>query len=541
MADVLTGFSTRKTPQSQKADPRQVKNSAGGHAFVVGDEARLLRFLTLGTEGGTYYVKAPELTRDNAQVVLRMAEKQPDVLLKTILDVSLGGRAPKQNPTLFALAIAVSVGDVETRAKALAALPQVVRTGTMLYQFVTYVKQFRGWGPALVKAVAGWYTGKTADEAALQAIKYRQREGWTHRDVLRLSHPKSTDPAMRALFDWITHNNVTDEAPRLIEGFLSAQSATDPKVWASLTREHRLTWEMLPDAALGHASVWDALLDVGIPQTALMRQLPRLTKLGMLPNTGGRTAEVVERLTDVERLKRGRIHPINVLVAQRTYASGRSARGESTWTPSRKVVDALDAAFYLAFGAVEPAGKRTLLALDISGSMTAPIANMPLTCREASAAMALVTLATEKDVEVVGFTGGGWYGWSNRQARDPLKDLTVLSISPRQRLDDAIRSISDLPMGGTDCALPFLYAMASKQDFDHISVYTDSETWVGAIHPHQALEQYEQYVGHEVRASVIGMTSTGFSVLPEGPRALQVAGLDSAVPQMLADFAGGRI
>lgn len=39
--------------------------------------------------------------------------------------------------------------------------------------------------------------------------------------------------------------------------------------------------------------------------------------------------------------------------------------------PSRQVVDALDAAFYASFGTVEPAGKSTMLALDVSGSMGA--------------------------------------------------------------------------------------------------------------------------------------------------------------------------
>jgi 60 kDa SS-A/Ro ribonucleoprotein len=43
---------------------------------------------------------------------------------------------------------------------------------------------------------------------------------------------------------------------------------------------------MLPDPALGEVAVWDALLDVGVPQSALMRQLPRLTRLGMLPDSG---------------------------------------------------------------------------------------------------------------------------------------------------------------------------------------------------------------------------------------------------------------
>ncbi len=72
------------------------------------------------------------------------------------------------------------------------------------------------------------------------------------------------------------------------------------------------------------------------------------------------------------------MHPIAVLAALRTYAAGRGARGRSEWSPVREVVDALDAAFYAAFGNVEPAGKRLLLALDVSGSMAAAsVAGVP--------------------------------------------------------------------------------------------------------------------------------------------------------------------
>ena len=102
------------------------------------------------------------------------------------------------------------------------------------------------------------------------------------------------------------------------------------------------------------------------------------------------------------------MHPIAVLAALRTYASGRGARGRGEWKPVREIVDALDAAFYAAFGNVEPAGTRLLLALDVSGSMTGgQVAGVPgLTPRDASAALALVTAATEQRYEFVGFFAG---------------------------------------------------------------------------------------------------------------------------------------
>lgn len=529
--DILRAINRRRTPQNQPADPRQEANSAGGYTFVLDDAARLRRFLTLGVDGGTYYASAGALARENAEVVGRMAAADPVTLVDTIVEVSTSGAAPRQNAALFALAYAASVP--ESAALALAALPKVARTGTHLFLFAGYVEQFRGWGRGLRRAVGGWYTAKDADAVAYQAVKYRQREGWSHRDLLRLAHPVTADPALRATFDWVVRGATGEQTPALVEAFLKAQEATDPSTWSALVREGDLTWEMLPDAALAEPAVWDALLDVGMPATALMRQLPRLTRLGLLPDVGGRTDEVASLLADPERLRRARVHPVNVLVAQRTYASGRSARGTGTWEPTQRIVDALDAGFYAAFGAVEPAGKRMLLAVDVSGSMSAPIAGMPLTAREASAALALVQLATEPGSSAIGFAAGSDGSW------DPPA-IKPLRISPRRRLDDALRVVDDMPMGGTDCAQPMLYALANGMEVDTFVVYTDNETWHGDIHPHQALRQYRERTGIPAQLVVVGMTATEFSIAdPADPGMLDVAGFDAAVPSLISQFARG--
>ena len=73
MSDPLALISTRQTPQTEPADPRQQQNDAGGYTFVPDDLARLRRFLTLGSTGGTYYTGERELTRKNAGLVLELA------------------------------------------------------------------------------------------------------------------------------------------------------------------------------------------------------------------------------------------------------------------------------------------------------------------------------------------------------------------------------------------------------------------------------------------------------------------------------------
>lgn len=555
--DPLSTVNTRQTPQTQRADARQVRNNAGGYVFATSDVERLRRFLTLGTTGGTYYVSQQNLTTDNAQLVLDMARSQPELVVNEVVRISTGGLAPRQQPGLFALAAVASHADVDGRRLALERLRDVARTGTTLFQFIQYAENMRGWGPTLRRAVQRWYLAPPVERVAFQAVKYRQREGWTHRDVLRLSHPKprKDDVERRALFDWICgrRDDFTDltDVPtsendplRIVEGYERVQRTNSAAEAVGIIRTYRLPWEALPDQLMNDASIWNALLDNGLPQTALIRQLPRLTRIGVLTARGNQTRNVVKQLTNPELLQRGRIHPVNVLTAQRTYTQGYSYRGSTSWAPVRPIIDALDQAFYAAYGAVAPTGKRLCLALDVSGSMTSRIGDMPVSAREASAALALVTANVEDDYEILGFTARSRTS-GGRQPRSWLDvqrntGVSPLTISPRQRLDDAVRAVSSLPFGYTDCALPITHALNNNLEFDAFIVYTDNESYAGPVHVHQALRRYRERTGIAARLIVVAMTATRFSVAdPNDPLSLDVAGFDASTPSVISNFVTG--
>ena len=51
-----------------------VKNNAGGYVFQVSPEARLDRFMILGTESGSYNCKAREMTLDNTFAITEIAK-----------------------------------------------------------------------------------------------------------------------------------------------------------------------------------------------------------------------------------------------------------------------------------------------------------------------------------------------------------------------------------------------------------------------------------------------------------------------------------
>lgn len=524
------------TPQHQPL-PGQVANAAGGHAYPLTDWQRLERLLILGTEGGTYYASERNLTVENALAAQRCLAADGARFLQTLLAVSDGGRAPKHDPALFLLALAAGKGDEATRKAALAALPRVARTGAHLLRFAAYVEGFRGWGRGLKRAVANWYLTMPLDRLVLQVIKYQGRvteEGkaasrWSHRDLLRLAHPATEEPARQALFAAIVRPAEVATLPaglERLEAMRQLAGIADPAAAAALIRQQRLPRECVPGELLRHPAVWEALLEE-MPVTAALRALGKLTEVGLL-NAGSPGARlVIQRLTDRERLRAARVHPLAVLLALATYRQGRGLRGSLTWQPQAAVLDALDQAFTLAFGTLLPTGKRLLIGLDVSGSMDGSyLAGTPLSAREAAAALALVTLRTEREVTVMAFQEG----------------LVPLALSARQRLDDVIRQTRGLPFGRTDCAQPMLAAQRQGLSVDAFVVLTDNETWYGQVHPAEALRAYRRASGLAAKLVVVGMTATGYSIAdPTDAGMLDVVGFDTAAPVVMNDFIADRL
>ncbi|HKC77877.1 MAG TPA: TROVE domain-containing protein, partial [Gaiellaceae bacterium] len=305
----LKRYRKNRVPQWEPL-PGQVENSDVGYSWPVDEWTRLRRFLILGSEGGSYYASEWKLTRENAEAVERAVRADGKRAVREIVDVSLEGRAPKNDPALFALAVAAGVGDDETRKRALEMLPHVARTGTHLFQFATFVEGFRGWGRSLRRAVGHWYADKTVDELALQAVKYRQRDGVSHRDLLRLAHPAKSisagNPTIRVsdehrrLFEWIVRGGETDGLPHLVEGFVRVQKVDAPKLAAELVREYGLPREAVRPEHLRSPEVWEALLE-DMPLTALVRNLATMTRVGVLTPGSDATARVLEKLADGKR------------------------------------------------------------------------------------------------------------------------------------------------------------------------------------------------------------------------------------------------
>lgn len=517
MANYATHITTGNQSEQVRSD--QIKNSTGGFVFGLDIWQRLERFLILGSDANTYYATARALTRENAKVVEECWLEnsfQTALMIKTI---SEEGRAAKNDATIFALALGVvSTKDV-ARTDAYLAVPSVCRTGTHLFQFVNYCSILgKGWGRGMKRAVGGWMDSKSQDDLAYQMIKYRSREGYDWNRLVDLAHPTVHGP----LYEWIVGKETAD-APGIIELFEAAQAGT-----LTIEAYPQLPWEAFPTEKLNDPALWNMLLpSMGI--TALVRNLGKMTSIGIFKPLSGNVSIVCDKLRDQVLIQRSRLHPLSILTALSTYSQGHGTKGSLTWTPNQLIVRALNDAFYLAFQNVTPSGEKIMLALDVSSSMTThKIMNSAVNAREGAAAMALVTATVEDNVHIVGFGRLGGYNTTN---------IVPVPISAGQRLDDAVHIMAEIPFGGTDCAAPVRYAIENNLEVDKIVIYTDNETYGSGTQCFQLVNEYRKKTGRNLKLVVVGMVSNGFTIAdPRDPGMLDVVGFDTATPALISSF-----
>lgn len=529
MSYLLKAATQKQAPQNRQIPGREkdmMRNNAGGFAFRADSWAKLERWLILGSESNTYYVGESDLTKQNVDNVRACIANDGVRAVKMIRDISIAGRAPKNDPALYALALAASFSDQKVRDAAFCALPAVARIGTHLFQFCAFIDTMRGWGPALRKAVGQWYLDKPVNKLSYQLAKYQNRNGWTHRDVLRLAHPNpGMDAERKALFTWAVKGERTEGLlPPLINAMEWAKTVSEQEI-VGLIREHGLTREMIPTEVQKSPKVWEALLDK-MPLTAMIRTLGRMGAIGLLAPLSDASRTVYERLRNSELLRKARVHPIQVLAALLTYGSGKGQKGRLTWTVVPQVVDALNDAFYAAFDNVEPTGKRFYLGVDVSGSMCGgAVAGLAgLTPNMGAAAMAMLIARTEPQHFIGGFA----------------TSFIDLKISKSDRLDAAMRKCQQ-SFGGTDCAIAIKHALAHKYPVDAFVVITDGETWAGNQHASQAIREYREKTGIGAKLIVINMVANRTSLKdPEDDGSLDIVGFDASVPTLIAGFLGAN-
>lgn len=527
---------TQPVPQSQPMRADQELNAAGGYVWRVTNWTQLDRFLILGSIGGTYYISERELTFKNLAVLDKVVAEDPLRVVQRTIEVSQNGLAFKNDPALYVLALVAAKATPEGKALALGALRSVARIPTHLFHFVQYYKSLGGkWGRALRSAIAAWYFNRSNLQLAYHLTKYQSRDGWANADLIRLAHPKPQNQTQAWLFSQAlgkdhTIVDVDTDVVKYMKALDGVRVSQDRKVISDLIREFKLPREVLPTELLNFPEVWEALLQ-DMPLTALVRNLGKITSLGMLDSMSLTAMNVAGKLMHQDSITRSRIHPLQLLLASKVYARGAGILGKLTWKPNQVVQQALGQAFSASFKNVRPSGKRMLVALDISSSMVGAKVpgDMNLDCFEAGGAVLAILGESEPLVETITFSS--------------VQMPTPLQVKGRA-VNDVINSLNRQAgfNGGTDLSLPIQYAMSYKMPVDCFVIITDNETWAGEYHAAERLDAYRrQMTMPKARCIVLSTVANQHTIGdPQDPGTLNAVGFDASICDLVTRFAQGE-
>jgi 60 kDa SS-A/Ro ribonucleoprotein len=507
----------------------------------------LRRFCILGTENPTYYAgEKLDLKPINAQAIVCLVDSgQIATAVAEVVALSINGCAPNQDATIFALSLLFQLAKTQHDCRiVLDALETICWSSTDFLAFIANCMRFMpevcGWKRMMMRAaISTWYNDTSPKALAMALTKSEKRDNWSHQDVLQFAKPSALDCVHDMLFEYgmtgkISYNVINDklsDTPNVnrvltfLTAIKEAKTASEDKL-VFLIRTQGLVREHIPRTMLNSQAVWSALLGQ-MSMTSLLDNLVKLTQVGVLAYGNPAVSILISRLYD--EMSRERIYPLKLLVALQTYAKGDDKLGKLLiWVPNPEIIAALNHAFYASFRCVVPTGKRFVLALDVSDSMSSkPIRGMHgLTPLDVAAVMAMTTLRTEPACHVMAF-------------RNSFVSLDLLATDS---LEQTKKKMSGLPTGATDCSLPMIWARENNIYTDVFVVYTDSEPYEKSVCPAAALQQYREATGIHAKLIVAGMVSNDLAIAdPSDSGMLDIVGFDTAAPEIMNDFVCGHI
>ncbi|XP_061588888.1 60 kDa SS-A/Ro ribonucleoprotein [Cololabis saira] len=515
-----------------------------GSPWEVSDEARLRRFLCYGSEIDVYTTrKEGRFSMENAGALLSLLQEGRGVeVVEEIKKFTQDGQAVRLGPSLFALALCSQHSELKTRQAAFKALKEVCRDPAHLFSFIQYKKELKEgmkcgiWGRALRKAVSDWYNEQDAMSLAAAVTTCKQREGWSHQDLLRLAHTKPSRDAVALVSKYVTKgwkevqaayaDKENSEEVAKVLAYLQVvekvKHSCDETEVITLIEEHKLEREQLLTDHLKSKQVWKALLKE-MPLHSMLKMLGKMTSSKILEPRNSETQTICERIQSESVLKKAKIHPFTILLALENYKRGQGYQGKKKWEPDDSVLQALESAFYKSFMNVEPVGKRLLVAVDVSTSLSSVVPGTAVSTAVAAAAVTMIFARTEVDTHVLAFSEG---------------TVAPCSLSAQMTLAETTAELVKLPTGSTDCTLPITWAVENGKSVDVFIILTNNPCWTLTASPVESLKKHREASGAASKLVMCGLTSTGHTIADTEDRGvLSVCGLDLGALSVIRNLA----
>lgn len=390
-------------------------NEAGAPAYSLTSEQALAQLAVTGCLNGTFYATA----QDQLKAVLELAnECEPEFVAKVAVYARRQG-CMKDMPALLCAVLAVRDGELLQKV-----FGRVIDNGKMLRNFVQIVRSGavgrKSLGTMPRRLVRQWIAERSMEQLLHASLGQKP----SLRDVIRMVHPKPNNAQRANFYAYLIgkpfdREQLPDEA-RQLEMFKIDEAS-------------------LPDINFQFLSA----LPLTTAEWRVIAQRASWTTLRMNLNTFRRHGVFDCDETTLLNIKHD---APSVLRA------------------------ALEQAMEIATANVPALPGRTVVAVDISGSMHAPVTGYRLgststtTCLDAAAVLAATVLRRNPDAVVMPFH----------------TKVSRVKLDAKESIVSTASRLRELPSGGTDCSVVLRELNRKRERADTVIFFSDNESWIDA-------------------------------------------------------------
>lgn len=259
------------------------------------------------------------------------------------------------------------------------------------------------------------------------------------------------------------------------------------------------TWESELSANGNNKETWEELIDSGkLPYMASIRNIRNI-----LQAEPDNLDKVLQKISDPEAVKRSRQLPFRFLSAYKNLPANAG----------KKVTDALEKAVEVSCENVPKLPGRTVIAVDISGSMSSNVsAKSDVRCCEIGMMLGMIANRICDDAI--------FYTFNDRISQKQIPSAGILYSTVHEAM----------ARGGTDMNLPFRKMLEDKIQCDRVIVISDNECnggWTGNT-VQSIADRYRKESGNNIWVHAIDLMGYGTQQFA-GPKTNIIAGWSEKV------------
>lgn len=310
----------------------------------------------------------------------------------------------------------------------------IVRADDILEIFACYKQMYgKPFPNALKRAVAD----RMQTISEYEYAKYNRNQEITFKDVLQIAHPKPKTVEVDEIFDAIINDNLRTP----------------------------YTWEVELSKRGNNAEVWNELI-----ASNKLGYMAMLRNLRNIKNSGADIKPVLKRIGNKNAAIKSKQLPFRFFSAYK--------RLEQDGCMDNDIRAALDSALTASIENLPRLNGRTLIAVDVSGSMSCTISrNSRVRCCDIGSLLGVMASRMCEDAVVMFFNSGRSASWYWDASFGDSKGYTIKRFGKYDSIIDAAVK-NAFANGGTDMHLPFKWALEedrATRPIDRVIYLSDNE------------------------------------------------------------------